>query len=316
MLQLRRVSTLTAAVAGLAFTSALHAAVIASDSASNSPYTSGSGDTATSEFNGLNGGAGFGAWVVTDTENPPATGATTSSPTGNGGAFITTSVGSETDGRNPAPTFDVYDNGNASSSSATGAALGSSIETATRPFNTAMTTGGTFSFVESLASLRGENAGVPTSQLGFELLDSSGNVLLNMYCYGGGPGFYLTDAVNTGLLTFSTDSAHSGSSSRAWTINSSSGDTVAIALTGPDATNPSNDDYVITTGGHEGSTFADGGEINMSTGGPAAFVIYDDNGGTGSDIRVNNLSESAVPEPASIALAGVGLSALLRRRRR
>jgi len=47
-------------------------------------------------------------------------------------------------------------------------------------------------------------------------------------------------------------------------------------------------------------------------------VIYDDNGGTGSDIRVNNLSETAiaVPEPASIAMAGVGPSVLLRRRRR
>jgi hypothetical protein len=262
MSRIKRFSILASAtIAALAFTGAVHASVIASDTASDPAYTPGSGDTLGTEFNGLNGGTGFGPWVVTDTENPPSTGATTSNAagTGNGGAFITTSVGSETDGRNPAPTFDVYDNGNASSSSATGAALNSSIETATRPFNTAMTTGGTFSFVESLANLRAMNAGSPTSQLGFELLDSSGDVLLNMFCNGGGKGFELTDAVNTGLLTFSTDAAHSGSSSRAWTINTSAGDTVAISLTGVDATNPSNDDYTITIGGHEGSTFADGG---------------------------------------------------------
>src|ERR1700722_2595190 len=268
MLQLRRTSALLgAAIMGLVFTNFSSGAVIASDSASNSPYAAGSGDTVTSEFNGLNGGSGFGPWAVVDTENPPATGATTTNPagTGNGGAFITTSVGSETDGRNPAPTFDVYDNGNASSSSATGAALNSSIETATRAFLAPMTTGGTFSFVESLAGLRGMNAGSPTSPVGFELLDSSGNVLLNLYCNGAGAGFLMVDAFHTSpTLTGSTDSAHSGSSSRAWTINSSAGDTVSIALTGADSTTPSNDDYTLTIGGHEASTFADGGEINMS----------------------------------------------------
>ncbi len=299
------------AVGGFAFTNRAGASIIASDVASNSPYTAGSGNTATTEFNAENGGTGFNAWVVTDVENYTGTGATNTSPSGNGGAFISSSTNDAT--RNPAPVFDVYDNGNPGSSTATGAALGSSIETATRPFVTSLTgAGASFSFTESLANLRGLNSGAQTSQLGFELLDSSRNVLLDLYTYGGASGYWDADASNSGnpYLLYSTDAAHSGSSSRALTVNTGAADTITITL------NDNLGDYTITSAGHEGSTFADGGQINMTTGGPAAFVIYNNNGGDGSDIRVNNLNETLVPEPASaVGLIGAGAVLLGRRKR-
>jgi hypothetical protein len=287
------------------------ASIVGSDSAGNSPpYTAG-GDTSSTEFNGLNGGSGFGAWVVTDVENYTGAGATTSNPskTGNGDAFVSSTTNDAT--RNPAPVFDIYDNGNPNNSSATGAALGSSIETATRPFVTPLTgSGSSFSFIESLASLRAANAGSPTSQLGFELLDSSGDVLLNLYANGGGAGFDVTDDNQTNFQLFSTDAAHSGSSSRALTINTGAADTITITL------NDNSGDFTITSAGHEGSTFADGGQIDMSTGGPVAFAIYDNNGGDGSDIRVNALTETVVPEPATLAVGVVGMALLGIRRRR
>jgi len=310
MLRIHRVGPLSlAAIAGLAFAGAAQASIIASDSASNSPpYTAGTGDTAGTEFNGLNGGSGFGAWVVTDTENYTGVGATTSTLNGNGGAFVNSTTNDAT--RNPAPVFDVFDNGNPNSSTPTGAALGSSIESAMRPFLSPIGVGGSFTFTESLANLRGANAGVPTSLLGFQLLDASGNVLLDLHASGGGAGYDVTDANQTNLQLFSTDAAHSGSSSRALTINTNSSDILTITI------NDAAGDFTITSTGHEGSTFADGGQINLSTGGPAAFVVYNNNGGDGSDIRVNNLSETAVPEPATIALGALSLGALMVRRRR
>jgi hypothetical protein len=311
MSKTRNLSILVAALGGLAFAAGAGASIVASDVASNSPYTSGPGNTATTEFNGQNGGTGFNPWVVTDTENYTGTGATNTSPSGNGGAFVSTSTNDTA--RNPAPVFDVYDNGNPGSSSVTGAALGSSIETATRPFVTPLTGGGSsFSFTESLANLRGLNSGAQTSQLGFELLDSSGNVLLDLYTYGGATGYWAADASNSGnpYLLYSTDAAHSGSNSRALTVNTGAADTITITL------NDNLGDYTITSSGHEGSTFADSGQINMMTGGPAAFVIYNNNGGDGSDIRVNNLTETILPEPASMAgiISAGGL--LLARRKR
>lgn len=147
MSTIRKLSIL-AAVGGVAFTARAKASIVASDVAGNSAYTAGAGDTATTEFNGENGGMGFEPWVVTDVENYTGTGATSTSPSGNGGAFISSSTNDAT--RNPAPVFDVYDNGNPGSSSATGAALGSSIETATRQFATPLTgAGSSFSFVGS-----------------------------------------------------------------------------------------------------------------------------------------------------------------------
>jgi hypothetical protein len=103
---------------------------------------------------------------------------------------------------------------------------------------------------------------------------------------------------------------------RALTYNVGSGDMIIFTLTGQDAGNPNNYDYTINSVGHETSTFADGGQINMSTGGPVAFAVYDNNGGDGSDIRVNSLSETLVPEPVGTVLAGLGLCALLIRRSR
>src|ERR1700679_411102 len=110
MLQIRRVCSLAAAgIVGLAFTNGLRAAVVAADMASNSAYSSVSGSN---NYNGQNGGTGFGAWVVTDSPSGDA----------NGGVFIN---GTTTDSHNPSPTFDLYDNGNPNSSSSTGAVLGS-----------------------------------------------------------------------------------------------------------------------------------------------------------------------------------------------
>jgi hypothetical protein len=301
MLQIRKVSVLAGAViAGFALPNVLHAAVTALDSASNPPYAPSTADTSATELNGLNGGSGFGPWVVTDVETGPGP---NTSPSGNGGSFDNSANNVANDGanvRNPAPVFDVYDNGNPSGT------LGSSVETATRPFLTPMSAGGTFSFVETLHNLNGAGDGIA----GFQLLDSLGNVLLDLHIAGGAAGYAETDANQTNLLLFSTDAAHSGSSSRVLDYNFEDSDTISIAI------DPAGD-FTITTGGHRGSTYADGGEINMSTGGPAAFAIYDNDGGNGSDVSVNNLSETAtaVPEPASIVLGGFGMFTLLLSRR-
>lgn len=317
MSQVRALFVLAVATSGLSIATRVHAsAIVASDSASNSPYISGASDTATTEFNGLNGGTGFGAWIVTDVETPPGSGATTSSPTGNGGAFINSITNDAT--RNPAPVFDAYDNGNPSSGTATGATLGSSIETATRPFLTPLTGGGSsFSFIESLANGRPLPTGASatpanaTCQMGIELLDSSGNALLNLFIFGGAPGWFVQDASNSGnpYELMSTDSAHSGVNSRPLDYNFNASDTITISLSDDSG------DYTITTTGHRGDTFADGGQIDMSTGGPAAFAIYNNNGGTGSDLRVNGLTETLVPEPASWMLSVLGLCGLLLLRR-
>ena len=282
-------------------------------------------------MNGLNGGTGFGPWVVTDTENAPATAATTTSPSGNGGSFISSgNIEAANDVvvaggafRNPAPVFDVYDNGNASSSTATGAALNSSVETASRAFITPPTAGGSFAFTETLHNLRGTNAGAATSQAGFEFLDASGNVLMNLFVAGGGPGYQVTDYNHTSPLTlFSTDAAHSGSASRNLDLNVQSTDTLTINILDT-VTLPNGDivdDYNIVATGHRGSTYADGGQIlvgpgGVSNGGIAAFAIYNNNAGTGSDIAVNGLTETgavaATPEPASLTLATLGLGVSL-----
>jgi hypothetical protein len=298
MSQFRRICVLaSAAVAGLAFNGVLRATIVASDSANDPAYT------VNAAFNGLNGGTGFGAWVVTDSPSGDA----------DGGDFINSTTNDNAAGRFPAPLFDIFDNGTPNSSSATGAVLGSSIETATRSFNTPFTgSGSSFSFIESLASLRAENSGTQTSQVGFELLDSSGNVLLNLYTFGGATGYWVVDASNSGnpYELLSTDPTRSPE--RALTVNSAGADSINIALT------DNSGDYTITSGGHEASTFADGGQINMSTGGPVAFAYYDNNGGDGSDVRLNNLVENvaAVPEPVSGALVGLGLLLAIGQRRR
>jgi hypothetical protein len=319
MIPMRKLSIMmAAAIAAVASANAVHAAVIASDTATNPAYAPGSADTAADELNGLNGGTGFGPWSVTDIEVPPATGATATSPSGNGGSFVNSANNVTNDGangtiRNPAPVFDVYDNGNPSSSSNTGATLNSSLEIATRPFLSPITPGGSFSFSETLHNLRAVDAsGNTTSTVGFQLLDASGNVLLDLHLSGGGPGYQETDANQSNLTLFSTDASHSGSASRNLDYNINESDTVTINIT--DAAG----DFNIVTTGHRGSTYADGGQINMATGGPAAFAIYDNDGGTGSDVSVNNLTESvtATPEPASLSLAGLGLGALILRRRR
>src|ERR1700722_11103495 len=98
MSQIRKVSSLVAAaIAGLALTQGLHAAIVASDNASNSPYSTASGSN---NFNGQNGSsivpAGFGLWVITNSFGDTS-----------GGAFISATTNDAT--RNPAPVFDIFD---------------------------------------------------------------------------------------------------------------------------------------------------------------------------------------------------------------
>lgn len=309
MLQFQRNHAfLVAAMVGIGGASAARAGVIASDNASS--YTSGATDTAADEMNGLNNGTGFGPWVVTDVENPPASGATTSSPTGNGGSFVNSATNDAV--RNPAPVFDVYDNGNPSSANPPtgtppGSPLNSSIETATRSFNVPMTVGGSFSFTDTLHNMRGvDSSGNPTSQGGFQLLDSTGRVLFDMHISGGAAGWSVTDANENNVLLAASDTGHPG---RNLDYNFNSSDTLTVTI------NDATGDYTLTSTGHRGDTFT-GGQIDMTTGGPAAFAIYNNNGGLGSDIQVNNLSETAVPEPASILFGGLSVFGLLLRRRR
>jgi hypothetical protein len=290
------------------------ASAIALDTASNSPPYST--NAASNSFNGLNGGTGFGAWTVTVT-NP--------SVTGPGGSFVGPTSGTNASASAPTPglttagtpVWDIYNNGNPNGNGTT-TTLNSSITTAVRPFtaggdgNTYLEAGQTFTFTASM----GNGSGGTSNQEGYELLDSSGNVLFNIFTdeaaasgNGTNQAWSITDANGT---TADPDGANGFGR-----INASA-EEFQLVFGSYNATD-SELSYQLNLSGHHGAADWYNGEISMTTGGATQFAFYDNAGGNGSDVEVGGLqitgTGTAVPEPGVIVLGSMGLVTLSLRRR-
>jgi hypothetical protein len=253
-----------------------HASLVASDNVTNNPPYSGY-----INFNGLNGGSGFGPWSVGNT----------SGSTGGDFTWFNTPLNNPGNGGG----FDIYDNG------VQGGGLVTDEYAAIRPFTGALAAGQAFSFVEQLNNGSNPGNGGP-SNLGFSLDDSSGNVLFDFAAQGGGPGYLLTDATQTAVPETTVP------------YNYHSIDTFSFAL---NSVGPTSAAYTFTASGGNvsGGTQSFTGTISMLTGGITQADIYNNNGGEGSDVQFDDLAITNVPEPVSFGLAGLGAASLLARRR-
>lgn len=252
-----------------------HASLVASDNITNNPPYNGYID-----FNGLNGGYGFGPWSATNTSG------------GTGGDF--TWNGTPLSAGNGSG-FDIYDNG------IQGGGLVTDEFAAIRPFTGALAAAQAFSFSDQLNNGSNPSNGGP-SNLGFSLDDSSGNSLFDFHVQGGGPGYLLSDATQT-LVTESTVPYNYHSiDTFTFTLNSVGATSAAYSFTASGGN---------VTGGSQ--TFT--GTISMLTGGITQVDIYDNNAGEGGDLQFDNLAITNVPEPASFTTIGLGAAFLLTRRR-
>ena len=143
----------------------VHASLVASDVSTN--------HTLYSNFNGTNGGTGFGAFNVVQTGST-------------GGDFVDTAS---------AGGFDIYDNGVQN-----GGTLADEVA-AVRPFTGALASAQQFSFTDQLHYASNPTNGGP-SNLGFSLENSSGAPLFDLHIQGGGSGYLLSDG--TQALTQTT----------------------------------------------------------------------------------------------------------------
>jgi MYXO-CTERM domain-containing protein len=241
----------------------LMAASPASDNATNGNFSTGG-----------NGGTGFGPWTINSV---------------GGGNFVNS--GSNDATNLPGPVFDIWND-----VGSTGV-LNTDVTTAIRPFTGALSPGQSFSFSDAINWGNSSNGG--GSNMGWSLLDSSGNAIFDFHTGGGFNGYYLTDANNTVVQHTNVQYNYESADHFTFTLNDASGDYTLVS-TG-----------ASVNGGSDTIT----GQINMGTGGPAQFTIYDNNGQTNSDVQFNNLAITAAPEPAAFGLAAVGLMAMLRRRK-
>jgi hypothetical protein len=274
---------LAAAAAGFATQSA-HATVYAQDNAGN--YSSG-------WSTGTNGGTGFGAWNINFAYTGP------SGAGGGGGAFIGTNAGISSPST---PAFDIY----VYPGTGGDTGLNTDITTATRSFNSALAAGQTFTTDLNLdngntsTSVANTNPSTADSNMGFALLDSSGNVLFSMICFGGGE-YWASDGSNSGAY-FEPDSGNI-------LYNYHADDTFAFSLLN------SAGNYSLmaagSIGGGSPTTFT--GSINMATGGPTQVQYIDNNGGNGSDVQWSSMSiaSTPVPEPAMLGVVAIGAAGLL-----
>ncbi|HEY4414915.1 MAG TPA: PEP-CTERM sorting domain-containing protein [Verrucomicrobiae bacterium] len=209
---------------------------------------------------GYNGGFGFGAWTLS---------------TSGGGHYV-----------GGGGNFGLWNNG-------FGAGTGSF---ATRPFNSSLAVGQTFSISLEMGHLNGS-----LEHAGFNLEDNSGNVLFSYWQQGGNnpDGNYL-DANGAGTATgFAYD--FNKMDSFAFTLNSLTSYTFSDLTTGNSL-----------TGILSGIAIAQVQVFRANLAGDPAT-----GGGGGTDFLFNNLSLTTVPEPSSVALAGIsGVGMLLALRRR
>jgi hypothetical protein len=272
-------TTLLAAGFGAALFGSLamaRASLIASDAVTNNPPYNGYVD-----FNGLNGGSGFGPWSATNVSG------------GSGGDFTWFNTPLTSPGNGGG--FDIYDNGVQSGGSPTDEAA------AIRPFTGALAAGQAFSFDEQLNNGSNPSNGGPCD-LGFSLDDSSGNVLFDFHVQGGGPGYLLTDAAQTAVPETTVPYNYHAIDTFTFALNSVGATTAVYTFTASGGN---------VSGGSQ--TFT--GTISMLTGGITQADIYNNNAGYGGDVQFDNLAITNVPEPVSFAIVGLGAAALLARRR-
>jgi hypothetical protein len=265
-----------------------HASAVASDMVSNNPPYTGYID-----FNGLNGGSGFGAWDIVDSGNTSAA--------NDFGDFTWFQTPLATPGSGGG--FDIFCNGTQSNNSGvpTGGTTADTT-TAIRPFTGALAANQQFSFVEQLNNGSNPTNGGP-SNLGFSLENSAGTALFDFHVQGGGAGYLLTDATQTGTVESTVPYNYHSIDTFSFVLNSVGATTAAYTFTASGGN---------VTGGSQSFT----GTISMLTGGISQAAFYDNNAGQGGDVQFDNLSISNVPEPMSLGgLALLGLATTIRRRR-
>ncbi len=130
--------------------------------------------------------------------------------------------------------------------------------------------------------------GFPAGQVGVSLLNGSGGPsgsgdAITFYIYGGGPGNY-----------FYTDAGSTAASAGPMTYQYQSAFNIAFTVTGAGT-------YSAVAGSDSWS--------GAFSGSLAGIDVFNDAGGNGSDVGFNNLT--VVPEPGTIALAGIGFALLV-----
>jgi len=265
----------TSAVALSGLAGVAHASLVASDQVTNNPPYNNYVNP-----NGLNGGSGFGPWSATNVAGT------------SGGAFTwPTDLTTPGSGQG----FDIYDNGTQG-----GGTIADEFA-AIRPFTGALAAGQSFSFKEQINNGSNPTNGGP-SNLGFSLDDSSGNALFDFHVQGGGAGYLLTDATQTGTTETTVPYNYHSIDTFSFTLNSVGPTTAAYTFTASGGN---------VSGGSQ--TFT--GTISTLTGGITQVDIYNNNGGQGSDIQFDNLAINNVPEPVSLTMVALAAPLLLTRRR-
>jgi len=256
---------------------AARASIVAADNVANNPPYNGYVN-----FNGLNGGSGFGPWSAGNVSGS------------SGGAYTQNDMNLNSPGN--AGGFDIFDNGVQG-----GGALTDEVA-AIRPFTGALGANQDFSFVEQLNNGSNPTNGGP-SNFGFSLEDSSGTALFDFHAQGGGPGYQLSDATQSDVTETTVP------------YNYHAIDAFSFLLTSVGATS-ANYSFTASGGNVSGGSQTFTGTISMLTGGVSQVEIYNNNGGEGSDFEFDNLAITNVPEPVSLAAAGMGATMLMIRRRR